>query len=486
MLAEKRYRTAIVALRDGRWEEAGRHLLALASDNPDYRDVSGVLTRLQDTRPVDYWCAVFAFSEEQGARESAATAVTTLEQIEPTLPRLSEMRERLEAIPGETADEAAAIEAASTEDSPDEAFAVQPEPQSLERILTDNWDEREEDVLREWLGDSEQAAALEREEALLADAEFPTDRMPVPELPLESAPEIPEGDVQSAPISEDLEALDAGLSDDFLHADVQDEALLDEEDTTPHVVPDILRASAMSAYDTRPYALPESGPQSSDVPLFVRIGSSSREAGWDEPPAASPPAYPSSGAGNEWPAPAPLAPQATPSIIVHGNSRRSRKPWLLLLVLGLIAAVVVIAVLAARNSAPPSPAGDGGQRSEALPHPDNLPALIAAIDRQMVRLSEPAQAYGVLESLRSATDTFAGSSDDLRAALQQWIAYGQGALTAAETMNTVCAEKGVHSEECRSAVQNHSEHNAEVQQAREQVCALTPCPENQEAGPPAQ
>lgn len=93
--AEQHYRAAIIALREGRWEQAGNHLLAVVTDSPGYRDASDVLLQLERTRPVAYWRAAFTFAMEQGALSHAQAAIEKLSQLDPAQSDLPEMRERL-------------------------------------------------------------------------------------------------------------------------------------------------------------------------------------------------------------------------------------------------------------------------------------------------------------------------------------------------------------------------------------------------------
>ncbi|MBN2470752.1 MAG: hypothetical protein JXN59_08520, partial [Anaerolineae bacterium] len=110
MLIEECYRAALVALRDGQWEEAATHLLTIAIDNPTYRDVDRVLEVLQRTRSVSYWCAAFTIAQEQAAYEPARAALEQIVALAPALPRLESLRQALAAIAPPEAQAASPLE----------------------------------------------------------------------------------------------------------------------------------------------------------------------------------------------------------------------------------------------------------------------------------------------------------------------------------------------------------------------------------------
>lgn len=97
MLPERRYRTAIVALRHGNWEDAAHHLLTIAAEYPSYRDVEQVLTRLERTRPAAYWRAVVEVALTRNAWDRAARALERLSDLDPAPADLDALRNRLEA-----------------------------------------------------------------------------------------------------------------------------------------------------------------------------------------------------------------------------------------------------------------------------------------------------------------------------------------------------------------------------------------------------
>ncbi|NPV68573.1 MAG: hypothetical protein HPY64_15635 [Anaerolineae bacterium] len=97
MLPERRYRTAIVALRHGNWEDAAHHLLTIAAEYPSYRDVEQVLTRLERTRPAAYWRAVVEVALARNAWDRAARALERLSDLNPAPADLEVLRSRLEA-----------------------------------------------------------------------------------------------------------------------------------------------------------------------------------------------------------------------------------------------------------------------------------------------------------------------------------------------------------------------------------------------------
>ncbi len=97
MLPERRYRTAIVALRHGNWEDAAHHLLTIAAEYPSYRDVEQVLTRLERTRPAAYWRAVIEVALARNAWDQAAKALERLSDLNPAPADLDALRDRLAA-----------------------------------------------------------------------------------------------------------------------------------------------------------------------------------------------------------------------------------------------------------------------------------------------------------------------------------------------------------------------------------------------------
>jgi len=97
MLPEKRYRTAIVALRHGNWEDAAHHLLTIAAEYPSYRDVDQVLTRLERTRPAAYWRAVVEVALVRNSWEHATRALERLSDLDPASAGLDDLRNRLAA-----------------------------------------------------------------------------------------------------------------------------------------------------------------------------------------------------------------------------------------------------------------------------------------------------------------------------------------------------------------------------------------------------
>ncbi|MBN1964082.1 MAG: hypothetical protein JW910_05515, partial [Anaerolineae bacterium] len=107
MGVQANYREAIVALRDGQWETAANHLLAVMADAPGYRNASEALVALSQTRPVAYWRAAFTFAMQRGARNHAEAALQRLSEIAPHLEDLSQLRAQVNGTeaPGETSGE---------------------------------------------------------------------------------------------------------------------------------------------------------------------------------------------------------------------------------------------------------------------------------------------------------------------------------------------------------------------------------------------
>ncbi|MFC1959941.1 hypothetical protein ACFLYO_04455 [Chloroflexota bacterium] len=431
-LAEQSYRTAIVALRDGRWEEAVQYLLTLFAEAPDYRDVGHVLIRLEQTRPVEYWCAVFDFSAAHRAWDDASAALKILTKIAPAYPRLAEMQQQLPAVaslesPG-ASEEAGPVVTNLTQRISAAMAREQVEDHSLKRWLEASaLDEKPTPAVTPALSDN----------AIVEPVEAAPDR--------NSAADSIWAELASADHSAMLLSEDADSTQPLAVSDVNDSKLADTLQSTP-IPPDV------------PVEIPE-----------AQVSGQ----------ASAPPA-------GEWSEPPELEKTQPRKIIIHESDDKKKRGWadrlmLFLEILALFAIVFIVVVMALNNDDGTARAIDryGG----ALPPldeglPATMPDLVGAVDRQLVRISEPEDAINRLNDLDGVIGELAGDDQSLATALGEWIAAGVVELQAAAAMNDACTETGVRSAACTAGIEAHEESINDAVDQRELVCDLISCSTN--------
>lgn len=451
-LAKQSYRMAIVALRDSRWEEATLHLLTLLADAPEYRDVGQVLIRLEQTRPLEYWCAVFDFSVEHQIWVDADTALQSLTQIAPGHPRLDEMRQQLSA-------------ASSTEPSlgPDLYEPVaEPVAEPVGLSLTDRisaamiQEPVENHSLKHWL----EASALE-------------DSAPVPVSPPDDSEPISDADFDR------LEAAAAGM------LATAEPDLLEQSPSEP-----VETLAADSAADDEPYwldPLPVEQPsEQAVIPSFDGIlVDDMDDGGVPDDTLLSTGQPPSTPDGDSTEA-TDLEQTQPRSITIHEADSKKKRGWpdallLILELLALLAIVIIVAAMAVGGDSGNAFAIDrygGSIQMTPASLPETIPDLVGAVDRQLVRINETQVALDRLYVLAGLVGELAGDDEALATALTVWIVAGTVELDAAAAMNDVCAETGLRSAACADGIATHAAHTREAAAEREQVCALMNCPAN--------
>ncbi len=476
MLAEQKYRAAIIALRDGQWEQAAKHLLELMTDAPGYRNVPQVLMTLEETRAQAYWRAAFTFAIERGALDHAHLAIEKLSKLAPDMSDLPRLLEMLQA------NREAGWQPAHPLPSPAEPA-----------VETDTLPGDE--TAASWLTTDEF-----KQEMALAMADLPTADGPA--LPAETTAsppsEMPPTPAPDEPASEQLpRVLKSAMFNDsqpdmnitpgpVYNALGEPRALKSAtflEETIPHV-PDDTDRPLTTTYETKPHALPEHA--AAQPPARTDEDTRPVPISSDEWPEASALA---ARQVSRQPAPIEVSPEdlIDDELSALREAVRARpRRRLDRLVIGLVGILVVVILAGAVILGGQSGAGglidvfggvQGGASSDTTSSADNLQALIRAIDTQLRRSVVPRSADTALATLRNVTLDATEEASDLQQALLDWIAVGREMLAATAEVNQLCVEGQRESRACQDALDALETLQEAVTAARDEVCSLlSTCP----------
>ncbi len=514
MLAEQRYRAAILALRDGQWEQAALHLLELMAASSGYRNASEVLTTLEKTRAVAYWRAAFAFALERRSVEHAEAAINKLSQLAPGMPDLPQMRQRLRAAqagdwrppaeteqpppePGETATDLPSL------DEVRPVGAAPPTP-NAEGQTTDPgpWPDARARQALPASGPPEPAARQP-----VARGAPPTDTppdnggalSPRPMSLAEILDEEPPRVLKSALFTDSRPdmSISAGPVYDALTKPraLKTPTFLDETGPSPPAEPGSMLPPL--AYETRPHTLPESPPPPTasledtrpvPTPAGTGITAWASAAGERAVPVSTDEATVET-----------LVPGLPETDALGSDLKRAvrSRPYrrlerLAIILLGiLLVAILAMAVVlngpsgmtgaidpfggvqsnSPEDAAPaPSPAGDEGSP------PGEVEALIRAIDTQVGQVESPEAAVQALRALQTVVLDLTDDDSPLQAALLAWLEAGDQSLNAALQAAEDCPAGRPESPACTDAQTAHRLLAEQTAHAREAVCALTACP----------
>lgn len=474
MLAEEKYRAAIVALRDGQWEQAAKHLLELMTDAPGYRNVPQVLMTLEETRALAYWRAAFTFAIERGALEHAHSAIEKLGQLAPNMPDLPQFREIFQAT------QKAGWQPAHPPPPEPAAPPTETEPPSS-WLMTDEFEQEMAMAMADLPTDN--SPALNTEVAAL-QAEIPpitpADEQPARVLKSSLFPDSQlEMDISTGPVYNALEEPRALKSATFL------------DETIPHALEDTDRP-LVSTYDTKPHALPErvavEAPVQTDSDTHPIPTMPVETSALDEWPEAAVLAARQAG---RRPPPSDVAPEdliADELTALKEAVRARPRRRLDRLIIGSLGVLMVVILAAAVVMSGQSERGglldifggvQGNAPSGMTTSVDDMQALIRAIDTQLGRTAIPRSAETALTTLHSVMLDATEEASDLRQALSSWIDTGQEMLAAADEVNRLCIEGQTDSDSCKDARESLAALQTAASAAREQVCALLPtCPDH--------
>ncbi len=432
MAKEAYYRTAIVALREGQWQDAARLLLTLEAERPGYRDISKVLSQLEGSRPEEFWRATFELAESSGDWEQAQMAVDKLTRISPGMSDLSEMRRRVTM----------AYHRSQSVTSPEEPVANQIQ----DTTATDDWFAVSPQDPSDW-----HKPAIEPDEDLIHTLELlaEEDNQPADSDSSDSEAQPPTDLPESAGIQHDA----AAALEDILEED----GLVDE-DTSPH-----------EATDTRPYDLPEQEASvtendTSPNPALIRS------------PQSDPEPVESRQLINEWPEVIPPS-RSVPLITVHESSIQRVSRWILLLGAVLLAIVVAVAFLRTTQS------GTGVETPQDIPSEGGSPTVLAlpdfieAIDRVLLlSQTDPASALEDLTALASAPIEAASDNVPLQELLEEWLSTVEETIVARLEMTESCED--TTSARCEAAENAVNSLALQSKRQRDQICEITFCPDS--------